>query len=317
MELKFTMNFLYASSSTTLYRWRYTPGMRSNLGSSQAVVTGIPSGGHSTRTVTFDNNGRVYITVGSASNVDSDSRRSRIVRFTIGSSLPIAWSTGEVFADGLRNEVGMSFDVDGTLWGVENGVDNLARSDLGGDIHNDNPSEEVNKFVDAGKFYGYPYCWSEYRIPNFGSGPGTQWLQPQFDGTPPYSDTWCKSQTNVVPPVWNMAAHQAPLDMRFYHGKSFPAEYSGGIFVSLHGSWNRNPAQGYRVNFLTVQNGIPTKEDVFLRHNGAAHNWPNSVRPVGIANSKCNDGSGDSNDCLYVTSDASGQVIKIGYYGTK
>ena len=42
-------------------------------------------------------------------------------------------------ADGLRNEVGLAFDRHGVLWGVENGADNLMRSDLGGDIHNDNP----------------------------------------------------------------------------------------------------------------------------------------------------------------------------------
>jgi len=188
------------------------------------------------------------------------------------------------------------------------------RASLGGDIHNDNPAEEVNKFVTPGRFYGYPYCWSEYRLPTFGEGPGTQWLQPQFERVPPYTDAWCKSTSNVVPPAWSMGAHQAPLDIKFYKGTSFPSEYSGGAFVSLHGSWNRNPPQGYRVNFLTVQNGVPTKEDVFLRHSGNSQNWPNSVRPVGLANSRCRDGSGDSNDCLFVTSDASGQVIKIGYY---
>jgi len=87
--------------------------------------------------------------------------------------------------------------------------------------------------------------------------------------------------------------------------------------VSLHGSWNRNPPQGYRVNYLTIQNGLPIKEDVVLRNNGNSEQWPNGVRPVGIANSKCRDGSGDMHDCLFVTSDATGQVIKIGYYNSK
>ena len=32
------------------------------------------------------------------------------------------------------------------------------RSDMG-DVHNDNPSEEVNIFDKPGAFYGYPYCW--------------------------------------------------------------------------------------------------------------------------------------------------------------
>jgi hypothetical protein len=38
-----------------------------------------------------------------------------------------------------------------------------SRSDLGGDIHEDNPSEELNLFLpeNSNKHYGYPYCWSE------------------------------------------------------------------------------------------------------------------------------------------------------------
>ena len=64
-----------------------------------------------------------------------------------------------VFADGLRNEVGLAFDAGGRLWGVENSADNLRRSDLGGDIHNENPAEELNLLVDGG-FYGYPWCWT-------------------------------------------------------------------------------------------------------------------------------------------------------------
>jgi hypothetical protein len=39
--------------------------------------------------------------------------------------------------------VGIRYDLQGRLWGVENGVDNLARSDLGGDIHENNPGEEM------------------------------------------------------------------------------------------------------------------------------------------------------------------------------
>ena len=78
---------------------------------------------------------------GRAGNVDSDSSRSRIRRFDV-TSIPdggVAFSSGELFADGLRNEVGLAFDRHGVLWGVENGADNLQRSDLGGDITNENP----------------------------------------------------------------------------------------------------------------------------------------------------------------------------------
>ena len=91
---------------------------------------------------------------------DPDTTHARINRFDI-SSIPsggINWNTGFVFANGLRNEVGVRFDSAGRLWGVENGVDNLYRADLGGDISNDNPAEELNYFGypnEGGLFYGY------------------------------------------------------------------------------------------------------------------------------------------------------------------
>lgn len=62
--------------------------------------------------------------------------RSRIRRFDISTYVnqPFTYNDGEIFADGLRNEVGLAFDSYSDLWGVENGADNLYRSDLGGDM---------------------------------------------------------------------------------------------------------------------------------------------------------------------------------------
>ena len=55
--------------------------------------------------------------------------------------------------------LGLRIDKDEMLWGVENGVDELARSPWG-NIHNENPAEELNCFgnlndTDAG--YGSHY----------------------------------------------------------------------------------------------------------------------------------------------------------------
>ena len=87
----------------------------------------------------FDEKGLLYVSVGSVLNVDPDSYRSRIRRFNL-THVPdggFEFDLGEVFADGLRNEVGLAFDRSGVLWGVENGADRLFRDDLGGDIHNE------------------------------------------------------------------------------------------------------------------------------------------------------------------------------------
>lgn len=301
--------YLYASSATTVFRWPYSAGTRAALSGQQTVVSGIPSGGHSTRTLVFDAEGRLYVSVGSNSNVDGDSSRARIRRFSAAqvASGSVSFNDGEVFADGLRNEVGLRFDGQGRLWGVENERDNLSRTDLGGDIHTDNPAEELNLFAQPGKFYGYPYCFSEFLLPaGVGMGPATQWADPRFinDGT--HTDAWCRNTANVVPPALVMPAHLAPLDIVFYNGTSFPTDVVGDAFVSFHGSWNRQPAQGYEVKRVVFENGAPVRYESFFELDGqgdTAPSWPH--RPVGLA-------VGTSGQ-LFVSSDASNQIIAIGY----
>jgi glucose/arabinose dehydrogenase len=304
--------YLYASTPTTVFRWAYSGG-RQPLGTAQSVVTGIPSDGHNTRTLLFDKEGNLYVSVGSAGNVDTNIDRSRILRYPAALlGTPSTFAQGEGFATGLRNEVGLALDAQGRIWGVENGSDNLSRTDLGGDIHIDNPGEELNLFAQAGRFYGYPYCWTEYSLPtNVGMGRGTQWAYPTTmnDGT--HSDTWCRTAANNVPPAMVMQPHSAPLDIKFYAGTAFPADIVGSAIVTFHGSWNRTPATGYKVVRIPFgANGVPSGEPVpLLEYSGTGDTgsgWPH--RPVGIEIGT--DGR------LYITSDASGIVIAIGHDGT-
>ena len=303
--------YLYASSDSTVYRWPYTGG-RQPLGAAQTVVSGLPTGGHSTRTLLFDGQGRLYVAIGSGSNVDGDSSRAKIIRYAASALAGGAtYDQGEVFAEGMRNEVGLTLDAQGRVWGVENGVDDLNRADLGGDIHNDNPGEELNLFAMPGRFYGYPYCWSEFLLPTgVGKGPGTQWLHPQFNGDGIHSDAWCQNTANVVAPVLSMQAHSAPLDIKFYSGGAFPAAMNGDAIISFHGSWDRTAATGYKVVRVPFgESGMPTGDPVpLLEYSGGGDTgsgWPH--RPVGIETGV--DGR------LFVSSDASGIIIAIGYNG--
>jgi glucose/arabinose dehydrogenase len=255
-------DYLYATSASTTYRWRYVAAER-KVGPQETVVTGIPSDGHTTRTPRLDKDGHLYVSLGSAGNVDSNSNHAQVRRFDISKTLPVSWNSGMVYADGLRNEVGLNFDKEGRLWGVMNGMDNVHRADLGGDIHNTNPAEELNLLDKPGKFYGYPYCWAEYLLAK-GKGPGTMWATEQFmkDGT--HTDQWCQNPNNVVRPALALSAHNAPLDVFFYYGDSFGSDYNGDAFVAMHGSWNRQPASGYRVVRIHFENGVPTKETPFF-----------------------------------------------------
>jgi len=95
--IAFSDGWLYASSSTKVYRWPYTPGQRKEVtAQAETVIQGIPNGGHSTRTMVFDSQKNLYVSVGSNANIDQDSSRARIRRFSLSNSFPIEFSTGEV-----------------------------------------------------------------------------------------------------------------------------------------------------------------------------------------------------------------------------
>lgn len=302
-----TGDHLYASSASTVYRWPYRAGTTTPLTGRQVVVRGMPARGHSTRTLLVDTEGRLIVSIGSGSNVDHDSSRARLMRYDISKVPPegLDWRRGEVLADGLRNEVGIAFDDQGRLWGVENGVDNLVRSDLGGDIHANNPAEELNLFDEPGRFYGYPYCWTEYRLPRgVGRGRGAQWAHPLFIGDGVHDDAWCRDRSNVVPPRLSMQAHAAPLDILFWPGGDLPDALVGDALVSFHGSWNRPEPTGYEVVRAVFDDRRPVRVDPVLQYGGSGatgEGWPH--RPVGLAVGPAGE--------LLVTSDRSGAILAL------
>ena len=340
--------YLYASTPGKVYRWPYSPSqmIAGDASNAELVITNIDAvanstdlgarGGHTTRTLAFDTDGRyLYVSTGSVGNVDSNSFRSRIRRFDMSTfdGTPFDFVNGQVFADGLRNEVGLAFDSHGDLWGVENGADNLYRDDLGGDVHNENPGEELNRFTmdQVGQHWGYPYCFTEYCLsPTVGGsgmkgGNNTVWAWPSFinDG---YTDEWCRENTN--PSVISMPSHSAPLGITFYDWNSSifnvttnegeSQECSGGFpkamdkfaFIAYHGSWNRQPPTGYKVVFVPFDrdgNALYQPIDLF-RHGKSSAKWSEApIRPVDVQFDKCGR--------LYVTEDGSGSVILITYHG--
>ena len=297
--------YLYASSEGQVLRWPYVA--RTVLGTPQVVIKDIPTTGHRTRTLRADAQ-FLYVSVGAGTNIDPDSTRARIVRFELASlgGAARSFATGELFADGLRNTVGLGLDARGRLWGVDNGPDGMNRADLG-DVHEDNPGEEVNLFQKAGSFYGYPYCWSEFLLPGAqGIGRGGQWASIPFFGDGVHTDAWCRSPANVVGPALALQAHSAPLDILFYQGHSFPSSFVGGAFISLHGSWNRTVPTGYRVVYVGMgPDGLPSAAPVpVLASAGPGESWSN--RPVGLTVLP--------NGVLLISNDYGvGNVLALGY----
>eukprot|EP01126_Amoeba_proteus_P044997 TRINITY_DN5024_c0_g2_i2.p1 TRINITY_DN5024_c0_g2~~TRINITY_DN5024_c0_g2_i2.p1 ORF type:complete len:199 (-),score=34.12 TRINITY_DN5024_c0_g2_i2:114-710(-) len=187
-----------------------------------------------------------------------------------------------------------------------NGMDDLFRKDLGGDIHNTNPAEELSLLSTPGKFYGYPYCWAEWQLGKFGHGVGTMWAHKNTMNDGIHTDQWCQDRNNVEPPTYSLPAHNAPMEIIFWYGESFGPDFQGDAFVSLHGSWNREPPVGYRILRVHFNNGMPQEDSVFFSHEGAPL-W--DFRPVGLTWSPSN--CGVFGECLFTSSDNTGEIVFI------
>jgi len=93
--------------------------------------------------------------------------------------------------------------------------------------------------VNEGAFYGWPYSYFGQHVDK--------------RAQPPRPDLVAKA----VKPDYALSSHVAPLGLWFYTGNSLPAQYHGGAFISEHGSWDRDPLNGYRVAYVAFENGKP------------------------------------------------------------
>lgn len=162
-------------------------------------------------------------------------------------------------------------------------------------------AEELNRFPEenAGKHYGYPFCWTEYSLPSPpGLGRGTVWAWPSFLNAGTVTDETCR--TDYIPPELALRAHTAPLGITFYQWKDqwpsecagivpFPKEMDGYAFVANHGSWNRADPIGYDVVSIAMDaNGRVASEPVaLLRHEPPNAKWDDGLRPVDVDFDPC------------------------------
>jgi glucose/arabinose dehydrogenase len=100
------------------------------------------------------------------------------------------------------------------------------------------------------------------------------------------------------------------MDLTFYTGTQFPAEYRGNAFVVLKGSWNRAEPTGYKVVRVPFKDGRPEGSyqnfttGFWVAGSQRAEVWG---RPAAIGQAK--DGS------LYVADDTAGTIWRVAYSG--
>jgi glucose/arabinose dehydrogenase len=276
--------WVYIGNTDAVVRFPYQNGDVQARGPAQHIVDLPHGGGHWTRDLQFSPDGKkMFVGVGSASNVDDpdttpeEANRADILVFN-----PDGLDM-RVYAYGIRNAGGgLAINPKTSqLWCSVNERDGLG----------DNLVPDYITHVAEGGFYGWPWWY-------IGSH-----QDPRHQGKHP------ELKDKVLVPDVLLQPHDASLEMIFYDGKQFPAEFQGDIFASEHGSWNRSVRTGYEVIRVPLhQSGRASGEyedflTGFVVDNG--HVWG---RPVGVTVAP--DGS------LLVTDDGSKSIWRVSYTGT-
>jgi glucose/arabinose dehydrogenase len=94
--------------------------------------------------------------------------------------------------------------------------------------------------VDLGAFYGWPW--------NYWGGYVDKRVVPERPDLRQYTRR----------PDFGLGSHTAPLGLVFASDAKLGGSYANGAFISLHGSWNREPPSGYKLVYVPFgDNGYP------------------------------------------------------------
>ncbi|WP_310685843.1 PQQ-dependent sugar dehydrogenase [Aliifodinibius sp. S!AR15-10] len=315
--------YLWASNTEAVYRWPMPEGgALVPEGDPEIVVSGFPEQrSHDSKSITFDDNGFLYVNVGSPSNACQESprtpgspgldpcpqleRHAGIWRFR-ADSLGQTQQGGTHYATGIRNVVGLDWNTEaGALFVMQHGRDQLRT--LWPDLYTQEesaelPAEEMLR-LSEGADAGWPYCYYDRQQEK-------KVLAPEYGG----EGQEVGRCSEFLDPVAAFPGHWAPNGLLFYTGEHFPERYRGGAFVAFHGSWNRapQPQQGYKVTFTLFEDGRPvgdyeTFADGFAGVDPIPTRSDAEYRPIGLAMGP--------NGELYISDSQKGRIWRVVYTG--
>ena len=273
--IEFHKGSLYVATPKDITRYDNIEANLDKLPAPAMVYDKLPGDiPHGWKFIKVGPDGKLYFPIGAPCNIcEPGEQYLKIYRMNLdGSGV-------ETVAMGMRNTVGFDFDPkDGSLWFTDNQRDWLSENF---------PEDELNRVARPGRdHFGFPYCH------------GGDFADPEFG--------WGKNCNDYVKPVLKLGPHAAPLGMRFYTGKMFPAKYQGAIFIARHGPWNRTQkfAADVVVAFPDGKGGV-SRVEPFL--TGLIENNEYLGRPADVMVMK--DGS------LLVSDDHNGAIYRISYSG--
>ena len=284
--------WIYIGDTDAIVRFPYHDGDLKATGPMQQLADlpgggRLAGGGHWTRDLRFSLDGtKLFASVGSHSNVDDadthpeEFHRANVLEFTPDGKFV------EVYAWGIRNCVGEAINpTTGQLWCSTNERDAIGN----------NLVPDYITHVQEHGFYGWPWFY-------MGGPNGGHW-DPRLVGK------HRELKSKVITPDILLQPHFASLEMTFYEGSQFPAEFKGDAFAAEHGSWNRANRAGYEVVRLPMKNGHATGEYEDFLTGFTVGDADGDVwgRPVGVAVAP--DGS------LFVSDDGSKSIWHVIYTG--
>ena len=182
-----------------------------------------------------------------------------------------------VFAFGLRNPVGLAWEPEhGRLWVAVN-----ERDELGSDLVPD----YMTSLRDGG-FYGFPYSYFGQHVDK-----RVKPKRPDLVAT-------------AIVPDYALGPHTASLGLAWSESNALSPQFSHGMFVGQHGSWNRKPRSGYKVIFVPFTDGMPSGPPIDVLAGFVTANGDASGRPVGVAI--------DAHGALLVADDVGNTVWRVG-----
>lgn len=218
----------YVGNTDGLVAFEHTPGATHLAGPGRPLCRFKP-GGHWTRSLLPSPDGRkLYIGVGSLSNIAEGGMALEEGRACIY-EFDVATQQARIFASGLRNAVGMAWEPrTGELWTVVNERDGLG---------DETPPDYLTRVRDGG-FYGWPYCY---------------WGQTVDDRVPQDA----AAVARALQPDYALGGHTASLGLCWLPAGTWPG-FGEGMLIGQHGSWNRSLLSGYKVVFIPFAEGRPS-----------------------------------------------------------
>ena len=296
----------FVANTDAVMEYAYTTGQTRIEGPGRRL-TDLPAGPinhHWTKSLIASPDGsKLYATVGSNSNVAENGMAAEEGRAAIW-EIDVATGVKRLFANGLRNPNGMAWmdatSGPATLWTVVN-----ERDEIGSDLVPDYLTS-----VKDGAFYGWPYSWygahvdsrvkpqrpdlvARAAVPDYALGAHVAPLGLVASGNSPLAALLAGSPAGSPAGAAGGVATSAPQT----------TAASQGVFIGMHGSWNRRPHSGYKVVYVAFSGGQPQGLPVdvltgFLSPQGKA--WG---RPVGVAI--------DSTGALLVADDVGNTVWRV------